>query len=652
MIRSPTSAADEGQVTGMDIEYRSDLDGLRALAVSLVVLFHLGVPWLAGGYVGVDIFFVISGFLITSIVARQIDEGRYSLLTFYERRARRILPALIAVLAVVLVLSAFVLLPSHLRPVPRIIWATLLFGSNVLFAQEAGYFASDVHTLPLLHTWSLAVEEQFYLAFPLLLAALHAFGSNRRAAVVWTLALASLVLGIALLADHPNFTFYMLPTRAWELLTGSLLAIGAVPRISRPSVRLAAAAAGLGLILYAAFGFTEDTPFPGLNALYPVLGTALVIHAAPGTPVGRALGWRPAVFVGLLSYSLYLWHWPIIVFARYVLDRPLQGAAQVGALCAMVVAAFLSWRFVERPFRSPRTIRRGRLLGHVAVASSVLFVGSAALRLLDGWPGRFAPEVVAFEAAAGGSSPLREACHGAVGRIVGQVEPCALGTPNTVPTYAVWGDSHGVELSYALAEHAAHNGSSLAQLTASKCPPFLLVDLPELPGCAEHNRAVLGWLGNQPQVRTVFIVGFWANRTYAELDDLDDGLLNAVRSLREDGRRVILIDAVPANDFDVPHRLANLSRTKPLSPVAGICPKAVDHATAYLELAGQMLVEAGVEIVRPSETLCTDKTCAIVSGNRPLYFDSHHLSVDGARMVAAAAAAVFGCRPDETQSHL
>lgn len=340
---------------GSRLEYRRELDGLRAVAVVPVILYHLGVPGVAGGFVGVDVFFVLSGFFITRQIAYDLDLGAFSLLAFYDRRIRRLFPALVAMLLCSTVLAFLLLLPHDLERFGSTLAAAALSVSNVQLWRMADYFAPAAETLPLLHTWSLAVEEQFYIAFPLLMAAIWRLGSRRCIAIVAAITALSLALSIWGVWTRPAASFYLLPTRAWELSLGSLLALGAVPPPRNEDVRRLAATVGLLAILAAVVTFSARTPTPGLSALLPCLGCALVVWSGEGreastcapstvmrSPVMALLCAPPVVFTGLVSYSLYLWHWPIIVFVRQVTIGHLSAWAVAGILVLTFAAATLS----------------------------------------------------------------------------------------------------------------------------------------------------------------------------------------------------------------------------------------------------------------------------------------------------------------------
>jgi len=302
------------------ISYRPEIDGIRAIAIISVVLFHGWGSIFPGGYVGVDIFFVISGYLITSIIFREMKEGSFTYLRFYARRARRILPALLAVIVATTAAAFLLFLPDDLIEYGRIVIYTLLFGSNFRLAAEPGYFHHSMQENPLLHMWSLSVEEQFYLLWPTLLALMLSLLPERRhKQTVLGLSILSLLAAEALVHIWPRSAFFHLPTRGWELLAGALLAMNFIPRTVSKASAESLSAIGLVLMIAPIFLYDKETPFPGLAALAPVLGCALAIYSTENerTRVATLLSWKPIVFVGLISYSLYLWHWPIFAFGCY-----------------------------------------------------------------------------------------------------------------------------------------------------------------------------------------------------------------------------------------------------------------------------------------------------------------------------------------------
>jgi peptidoglycan/LPS O-acetylase OafA/YrhL len=609
--------------------HRRDIDGLRAIAIAPVVLFHGGVPGFSGGYVGVDVFFVVSGFLITGIIASAIDRGEFSLIGFYERRARRILPALLAVIAFVLAAAAAVYLPGDFESVPRSALAALLFVSNVTFFLETGYFQGGADTKPLLHTWSLGIEEQFYIGFPLLLLLIARLAANRRVLVVWLLALVSFWLAVGTQTDKSGIAFYLLPPRAWELLTGALLALGSGPEVKDGVLRESLALGGLALIGFAVATFDAATIFPGTNALFPVVGAALLIHCAPNTRVGQLLGWAPFVGVGLISYSLYLWHWPLFVFAAYVTDAKLAGWASAFAIFAAIGVAVLSWRFIEQPFRVRGRFDRRKIFVLGGSAMAGLCTVALAMVAAGGWPERFPSEVVRMASAQNDISPYRGRCHDS--DAVSQRPPCVLGAP-VAPTALVWGDSHGVELSFALSEQAKAQGRSLVERTQSSCPPLLGYDPRDDPRCARVNRSVLAQIAGDPHLQTVYLVGFWDNRSY-HVPGFEAQLQRTIAWLVEHDRRVFLVGPIPSHASEVPRKLAHHVQFAGADRAIAVARSPFHPTETALRAIAAGWPARDVAYLDPAAALCEGDRCFMSKAGAPLYFDSHHLSVAGARLV-------------------
>ena len=621
--------------------YRRDIDGLRSLAILPVLFYHAGVPGISGGFVGVDVFFVISGFLITGIIAREFDEGRFSLVRFYERRARRILPALFAVIAFVLAMAAWLYLPGDFEKVPRSALATLLFLANGWFFTQTGYFAGGAGTMPLLHCWSLAVEEQFYIGFPILLwlaaRSKRVGGKPRwRTPAVAGVTLVSFALAWWTQGADDGFAFYLLPPRAWELFAGALLALGTVPAIERKMLREGAALVGLGALLAPMFLYDRQTVFPGVAALPPVLGAALLIHAAPGTLVGRALSYKLPVGIGLISYSLYLWHWPLIVFSEYALEDELHGAESLAVIAAAFAFAWVSWRYVERPFRTPGTFSSRQIyaasgLGMVALAAVAL-----ALLPLGGWAERFPAQVTKFASAARDISPKRDACLSAA---IGGARPeCNIGA-NVAPTALLWGDSHGVELAWVLGEEIGAHGGALMQRTRGSCPPVIGYDPAKEPDCAPFNREVLERIEKTPTIRTVYLSAYWESDSY-RIPGMADHLGATIARLRAMNRRVVLVGPVPGQPFNVPRHLALAAARGDLAAVKGVPTADYRHAIAWFDAELPAWHALGAESLDPARALIDGANSRILSHGAPLYFDSHHLSLSGARLVVAAGGQV------------
>jgi len=360
------------------LQYRREIDGLRACAVVAVILFHAGFETFSGGYIGVDVFFVISGYLITSIILSDLQNNKFLLGDFYRRRARRILPALAVVLCACIPLSWLTMVPFQIEDFAQSLIATLGFGSNVLFWIESGYFQPEAELKPLLHTWSLAVEEQFYVLFPLLMLLLRRFGRTILVVFLILVLFASLLLSSFWIERSPAAAFYLLPSRAWELLLGALLACSAIYKVSirtTPSVRECLAMTGCVLILAPIFIYDEETPFPGLTAIAPTLGAVLIIaNAHQDTAIGRLLGWKPLVTLGLMSYSAYLWHQPLFAYHKIHFGLDASIWARILILAATMCLSFLTWRCVEIPFRKAGSIHVGKQLGSGMLVASLVIL--------------------------------------------------------------------------------------------------------------------------------------------------------------------------------------------------------------------------------------------------------------------------------------
>lgn len=376
---------------GSAMQYRREIDGLRAVAVLPVILFHAGFSLFSGGFVGVDVFFVISGYLITSILIAELEQGNFSIAGFYERRARRILPALFVVMLACLPFAYLWMLPSQLKDFAQSLIAVVFFSSNILFWFEGGYFSGAAELKPLLHTWSLAVEEQYYLLFPIGLLVLWRFGRQR---VFWSLvgvSVLSLVMAEWSSRNGTSANFYLAPTRAWELLAGSICAFMTVGKSQRSSNVLSAI--GLAMILIAVFAYNENTPFPSVYALVPVVGTALIVlFAAEGTWVARLLGLRGFVGIGLISYSAYLWHQPLFAFARLRSLTEPSSALMAGLAGASFLLAWATWHWVEQEFRNPMNpllVTRRRVLAVSGVVGAVFVAFGLAGHLGIGLEWRF-----------------------------------------------------------------------------------------------------------------------------------------------------------------------------------------------------------------------------------------------------------------------
>jgi len=624
------------------MKIRHDIEGLRALAIVPVVAFHAWPSLLPGGFVGVDIFFVISGYLITTLLLQRLESGKYSIASFYAARIRRIFPALFAMLALVAPACLLLLEPQALREFARLLGATGLFVSNVELYRTTGYFDGAAELKPLLHTWSLAVEEQYYIVFPLLLALLWRFARRHIGIVLLAVGLASLAWCLWLMPYDAELAFYAAPARTFELMIGSGLAwwMGrAGPAAARPAwVGELVGWAALAALLAALLLLRADRAFPGPAALWPCLATAALIWVGGTrqTVASRILSAAPLRWLGAHSFSLYLWHWPMLVLARHlVLDQP--APVQVALAVAMsVVLAWASLRWVETPVRQARVLQPVMLAaGASAIAASL--AASWALTAVSYQRAARSGREATLRAGAMDFSPDRKRCHSSGNRWLDYDQRCLFGPLQAPATLAVWGDSHGVELARALGDRAA--GHRIAQLTGSSCPPALGFNPPGRPRCAAANQATLERLSQDASVDGVLLAAryeFYLNT--ADAAAFDAGLAETVRRLRQAGKRVLLLDPVPTYRYPVPAALAQRWLRGLALDEQGQTPARYQAQQAgALALLQRLSAQEGVLRVPVGELLCGGRPrCAVREGDHSLYFDDNHLSMHGAARVAPA----------------
>jgi peptidoglycan/LPS O-acetylase OafA/YrhL len=635
------------------IRHRPDIDGLRAVAVIPVVAFHAFPSLAPGGFVGVDIFFVISGFLITSILIGDLGNGTFSLAGFYDRRVRRILPALCVCLAASAVAAAVLLPPSEMASFAKSLVSIGLFSSNVYFWRQGGYFDAPAHDKPLLHTWSLSVEEQFYLLWPVLLWLLWRFGGRRWVApLVIAGGIASLGLAILLLRYDADGAFYLAPTRVWELALGALLAVSTFEVFTSRRSREIASAVGLAAIAVSVFAYSPATPFPGAAALLPCLGAALLIHSnrqAP-TAVARLLSLQPVVFVGLISYSLYLWHWPVLVFGQIGLNRALLPAEAAVAVAASLAAAAFSWRYVEQPFRTCRPGSGPTLKVLGSAAASLLIVVAVGLMATasGGFHFRANAAVEQAEASVMSVNPRRPDCH-VDGSSAGlpPLKPCILGRSGARDYQVlVWGDSHADHFAPAVAAWAGENALSARQATKSACRPLIsgskpLDSLLVSADCATFNKAVLAEAAEQEDLRAVIISGYWASRdrdrraTAVEFRQAFRDTLSALRGRLGAQVSIVVLGTTPVFAFRPATCFARASLIGlDRSRCAEGTPINAGEAGLFDPVIAEVVGEDRNAIAfLPWRTLCQARECETVKNATILYRDHSHFTVEGGRLV-------------------
>jgi len=626
-------------------KYRADIDGLRAIAVLPVLLFHAGLPGFSGGFVGVDVFFVISGFLITGIIARGVDEGRFSILRFYERRFRRLLPALFVVMFFTTLLAWPILSPEQLEGHGEQLGAASLFSSNLYYWRTEDYFAPGAEDLLLLHTWSLAVEEQFYFFFPPLLMVLGA-ASRWRKHALGLVAIGSFVLSVYGVSHHPTFTFYLLPTRAWELMVGGILALGVVPVLSE-KLREWAGWMGLLAIGVSTLWFTRATPFPGLAAALPVLGTAGVLWAGSGeqSAVSRLLSNPVLVQIGKMSYSLYLWHWPLLLLASKYIDAglPQSTVSAVVALTLSFPISYASWRWVENPFRHGSTSQRGVF----AVAGSLTVLGAmtGALLIFNGerltWWSEESSAMLDVH------KPPR-ACFG----MDPDGEECRVG--NGEPTVAIWGDSHAHALLPMFQEVAKRDSWAARTYLKSMCPALMGVYRSGAgTKCVDAKNATLKAILSST-AQTVILTGRWAlsaegtrperpGSPVFEFDHVKEsqdshavfqrGIQRTISKLRAAGKKVVILGGVPEMAWYVP-ATTGLRQRLGREPLVLSRLDAEKRNKFVSETFKEIATDPGVRYYPLIPVLCANGECLQLIDGHPAYFDTNHISNYGAAWLA------------------
>lgn len=658
------------------MKYRADIDGLRALAVVPVVLFHLDVAGFGGGFVGVDIFFVISGYLITGLITEEIKQGHFTIAGFYERRIRRIFPALFFMLWCALVAGMVLLLPQDMKALNASLAATSLFISNIYLWLGSGYFEKAAEMQPLLHTWSLAVEEQFYIFFPIFWMLIWRWGRRWRS-WTWLVLAGSFVLSVYAVRHHRDAAFYLLPTRAWELLIGSVIALNAVPRLSWRWLNEAFAAAGLVLILLAVFGYDRATRFPGEAALLPCIGAGLIIYAGLNgrfTLIARMLSWRPVVFVGLISYSLYLWHWPLIVFAKYRNVAALSNTQSAMVLAASLALATFSWRFVERPFRrSATTSAAGRdgmhadkprpWIANAAIAYGVSVIAAsvvvcamsygvyssdrALLAIYGERVYRYDREALQIHSTSDCTASVTAALS----------KTCLLGDTQVKPTLALWGDSYADTLKDSLAVALRKAKLSAGRFVMHSCPSILhtrlnRIDDPSLTQkCMQFNQATFELLTHDASINTVVLLDnyLWYLETtkattpllspthqYANEAErrqlIVAELVATIDALSASGKRVIVVGAYPPGvGASVIARSLNFDNELP--PAARMARADYDRKVLFVNSALAGIKSDKVSFVDPSVLFCRnlkESDCSVVQHDAPMLSDGGHLSASGA----------------------
>lgn len=659
------------------LDYRADIDGLRAIAVLSVLIYHAGFYWqgqklLSGGFLGVDVFFVISGYLICSILMRELHAGGLDFAAFYERRARRILPALFLVMICSLTVAPFILPPDPLKEFASSAAATSAFVSNIFFWLQDSYTAEPSLRKPLLHTWSLAVEEQFYLLFPVFLWFAWKKGSGRLMWVFTLVAVASLLYAEWGSYYLPSANFYLLPSRIWELIAGAILAL-AHSRGWFKQVCGLFGWLGFALVATSLVMFDDTARHPSLWTLLPVVGTVIMIIEVPASPrLNKLLSSKLMVGVGLVSYSLYLWHQPVFAFARVYTGSELTVMLKLGLIALCLTLAVISWRFVETPFRRPDKASMRLLLCGLGSFSIALlaFVVATSMGIIPG---------VADSVMKASPYPIcREQGYVSQdGRTCDERSPldaCTFVAGSSKQNWYVVGDSTANRLSYPLWEHLRGRDASLTVLTKGDCPyvPGLSITADGKVRCAKSDNLLrrkilleaspsivvihsllhiyIHGSRNRPHLESKILrlhMNIGATSEIIEVEDISRHVRLAIEELLEHGHRVVLVYPIHMTDFDVGHRLAQLEQMPPHKRknllTSDRFSKSYQEFRTFADVAYQIYdsLDDHQNLIRvlPEDLFCDASgsgRCKIVDQDASLYGNFTHLSYFGACKLVSA----------------
>lgn len=636
------------------MKYRPDIDGMRAVAVVPAILFHAGISGFSGGYVGVDIFFVISGFLITTILIEELRADRYSLLGFYERRARRILPAIFVMMLFCIPMAWFWMTPKEWQVFSETIVAAGLFSSNIYFWTQSDYFAPAAELTPFLHMWSLAVEEQYYLFFPIFLALTWRFARSYVYGLILLIGLISFALTEYGWRHSPVANFYLLPTRAWEIFTGSILAFHVLKNGVRPHNGLSVL--GAACVVIAIIFFNSNTPFPSAYALLPVVGTALIIgFGGEKTWIGKGLSAKPIIMIGLISYSAYLWHQPLFVFARIrSLGEPSHSLMLALAALSLVIA-YLSWKYVENPFRD-RTRTLSKTIWQVSIIGLVFFISFGLLASLNVIK---SPNVDVED-----FSDWRDPNPCTVRNVTLTEERTAhlldtcLGESDD---FILLGDSHADSLARSLRAAMGEHGANLLVLSQGGCLPIPnTVRRPTKPHCEARKTAY--WEIAKSTDATVIIASRWRANMFGKRYNNGEGgqeygpdPVTYVRGDRNanvstyasqyltsaaENQKIILLSQIPEAGWNVPFRAAKLINFSSAQNFEDISTSYViyDQQNAGVrDFLTALETHPNISVIRAEDVVCDTilpARCMNTIEGRSLYRDNNHPSPLHADMIA------------------
>lgn len=640
--------------------YRPEIDGLRAIAVLSVILFHSDISLFSGGYVGVDVFFVISGYLITKILYREIQNNSFSILSFYERRIKRIFPALFLMLCVAAAIAYYILLPREFRDFKSSLIASVAFYSNYYFMQDVGYFANPPVSEPLLHTWSLAVEEQFYVVFPVyLFIVFKLFKKNLTQIITFTLLILSLIYSIKLVDVAPTDAFYSPFARAWELLVGSVLALYFDKFRNSPNKILVNILSVIGIIMvvYSILLYSASTQFPGATAIIPVLGTVLLLFTGShhGNIVGKLLSTAPFRFTGLISYSLYLWHWPVLVFYKIYMFGDFGPYDKLLALALIFLLSYLSWRYIEVPFRkgilfydkqfvfSLRTVLLVLPLLFLIIFSFTMKQEKLPKELRNIFYLKNETEIVPTD------------CFRLTKREKLGFRGCRIGEPGAkISTFAVWGDSHAQALLAGIDLSAKNHHVTGTYVGRGGCLSLLGVERTgqSFEMCDDVADSFLLYLQEHPEIETVILASRWAVYAMGTRYSFEEGgeifikdKLTRNVSLEENqhvftrgfqrtldkisalGKNIVIVTQVPENKRNI---RKGMVRMKLLNKEIDFRTRTEDYYTRQQivnKLIESNTAKYHLDVINPESEICDETYCHVIYGdNKLIYHDTNHIT--------------------------
>ena len=649
------------------MKYRAEIDGLRALAVFPVILFHAGYGMFSGGFVGVDIFLVISGYLITTIILREIEEGRFSIAKFYERRARRILPALYFIIILSIPVAWLTLPPDLLENFGQSVAATVLFSNNILLYVTSSYWGAASELKPLLHTWSLAIEEQYYILFPLFLISTWRFGKTTVVQLLFLFFFVSLALSHWGAYNKPTATFFLLHTRLWEIVLGVFCAFYLIKKHDHDSKPLEEVLSlfGLFLIIFSIFAFNETTPSPSFYTLAPTVGTALVIlFANKGTFTNKFLRQRLLVGVGLISYSSYLWHQTLFAFYRTESIWLDQDKTDLPALITLsFLMGYLSWRFVERPFRTKEKFSRKTIFS-LSISTAILLAGiGVSMHFGEGFYNR-AKDFTSLEIDT--QRDLDQECIPL--NISNDFKACKYGNKNSSPPkLALIGDSHAKAIVPVLASLSEEDGSSFLLIYNGGCPPLIGVNVElelgdrDMEGCLKLAQAQLDYIKKE-QIKNVLLAARWSLYTSGDytwrkkshfltshmskeiskqntLQVFESSLSQTIKSYKSLGTEVSILMQVPQQKYPAEYMYYQLSLRGKSNEERDKAIKRnsvsfMEHARLQKEnrdIFETLKTELEFRLINPDEMFCNKSgECPIGTISESYYVDEDHLDINGA----------------------